>query len=309
MNLAMNIKGLSKTYTDRISGQEKHALESVDLEIPNGSFFGLLGPNGAGKSTLINIIAGLVNKSGGSAEICGYDLDKSPLDVRRSIGVVPQEVVIDPFFTVYETLELYAGYFGVRKQDRRTDELLEALSLADKRNTKPRLLSGGMKRRLLIAKALVHNPKILILDEPTAGVDVDLRLNLWEYVRELNRQGTTILLTTHYLEEAEQLCDQISIINHGNIIANDSTKKMVKRISNKDVTFIFENEISEVPENLTDRNPEITLEGYGLKINFNTKEERVDELILKVHEAGLKIKDIETEETDLEDVFRELVKG
>jgi ABC-2 type transport system ATP-binding protein len=308
MSLAVEIQNLSKFYKTRGGKGNKKALENVDLEIPEGSFFGLLGPNGAGKSTLINIIAGLVNKSSGNVKICGYDLDEEPLEVRRSIGVVPQEVVIDPFFSVYETLEYYAGYFGVRKRDRRTEELLKALSLYDKKDVGPRRLSGGMRRRLLIAKALVHKPKILILDEPTAGVDVELRLNLWDYVKKLNEEGTTVLLTTHYLEEAEQLCDQISIINHGKVIANDSTKNLIKNLGTKDIIFFLSEAISEIPEELKDSNAQIINEGYGIRVTYNFADGNMDALLSKICDAGIVIKDISTEETDLEDVFRILVK-
>lgn len=223
-DFAIEISNLSKIYQKSQKSAAKEALKSVNLKIKKGSFFGLLGPNGAGKSTIINILAGLVNKTAGEVKISGIDIDENPQKAKFKIGIVPQELVIDPFFTVRETLEIYAGYYGLKKSERRTDEIIAALGLKDKANAKPRSLSGGMRRRLLVAKALVHNPEILVLDEPTAGVDVELRNQLWNYVKNLNEQGTTILLTTHYLEEAEQLCDEIAIINHGRVIKHDKKK-------------------------------------------------------------------------------------
>src|SRR6188508_29661 len=212
---AISIEELEKTYAGG-----KRALEGVSLEVPRGQIFGLLGPNGAGKSTMINILAGLVNKTGGSATIWGFDIDAHPRNAKASIGVVPQEIIFDPFFTPRETLEIQAGLYGVPKADRHTMELLRAMRLEDKADAYARTLSGGMKRRLLVAKAMVHSPPILVLDEPTAGVDIELRQQLWDYVKRLNREGVTVVLTTHYLEEAEQLCDRIAIINHGRLITN-----------------------------------------------------------------------------------------
>ena len=217
---AISIDNLQKTYAGG-----KRALDGVTIDVPRGGIFGLLGPNGAGKSTLINILAGLVTKSGGSATIWGFDIDAHPRNAKRSIGVVPQEILFDPFFTPREALEIQAGLYGIPKADRRTMELLRAMRLEDKANAYARTLSGGMKRRLLVAKAMVHSPPILVLDEPTAGVDVELRQQLWAFLRSLNAQGVTIVLTTHYLEEAEQLCDRIAIINHGRLIANAPTRE------------------------------------------------------------------------------------
>ena len=216
---AVTLQGLGKTYKASGKTGAKVALKNVDLEIPRGHLFGLLGPNGAGKSTLINILAGLVNKTEGRAEIWGYDIDRDARQSRAAIGVVPQELNIDPFFTPYELLELQAGLYGVPPKERKTDEILSILGLSDKAKAYTRTLSGGMRRRLMVAKAMVHSPPILVLDEPTAGVDIELRQQLWERVRQLNRAGTTVLLTTHYLEEAEELCDEIAIINHGSVIA------------------------------------------------------------------------------------------
>ncbi len=304
---AIKINNLRKTYKSKFSGQTKEALKGIDLEIPEGSFFGLLGPNGAGKSTIINILAGLVIKTSGNIVVNGFDIDKDETSVRRSIGIVPQEVVIDPFFPVRKTLEYYAGYFGVKKADRRTDEILKALNLYDKAEANPRALSGGMKRRLLIAKALVHNPKVLVLDEPTAGVDVDLRLQLWDYVKRLNKAGTTILLTTHYLEEAQELCDQIAIINHGKVIANDSTKNLIQKLGQKNIIFKFDKKISAVPENLKEFDIQIIENGDAIKFNHKINDSRLDEVIQKLKQNGLEICDISSVETDLEDVFRKLV--
>ena len=221
------MKGLNKIYRALGKGEAAHALVDVDLSIPRGSLFGLLGPNGAGKSTLINILAGLVNKTGGQATVWGCDIDENPRQARAAIGVVPQELNIDPFFTPRELLELQAGLYGVPPRERRTDEILTALGLGDKAHSYARTLSGGMRRRLMVAKAMVHNPPVLVLDEPTAGVDIELRLQLWAHVEELNNRGTTVLLTTHYLEEAEELCDRIAIINHGKVIAWDTKRALL----------------------------------------------------------------------------------
>ena len=225
---AIRIESLSKIYAAK-GAEPKRALDNVSFDVPRGQIFGLLGPNGAGKSTLINILAGLVVKTGGKITIWGFDIDQHPRNAKRSIGVVPQEIIFDPFFTPRETLEIQAGLYGIAPQDRKSDELLAAMHLTDKAHAYARTLSGGMKRRLLVAKAMAHSPPILVLDEPTAGVDVELRRQLWDYVRKLNAQGVTIVLTTHYLEEAEQLCDRIAIIHHGRVIANEPTRELVPR--------------------------------------------------------------------------------
>jgi ABC-2 type transport system ATP-binding protein len=304
-DLALEIRNLNKTYQASARTPAKEALKSINLEVKKGSFFGLLGPNGAGKSTIINILAGLVNKTSGQVKISGIDIDQNQQLAKFKIGIVPQELVIDPFFNVYETLEIYAGYYGIRKKDRRTDEIIEALGLKDKRESKPRSLSGGMRRRLLVAKALVHNPEVLVLDEPTAGVDVDLRNQLWEYVKDLNKKGTTILLTTHYLEEAEELCDEIAIINHGQVIAHDKKDNLMKFMSSKDLIVSCDN-----PENVT-----------GLFIDFKTKvlakdrmsitydpaKTGVESILTILSENKVHIKDISTDQPDLEEVFKHLV--
>ena len=300
--MAISIKNLSKTY----EGAKDKALKNINLNIPEGSIYGLLGPNGAGKSTLINILAGLTIKDKGAVTINGDDLDKDARKTRFSIGVVPQEVIIDPFFSVRETLEYYAGYYGIPKSKRRTDEILKALSLEDKKSVNSRRLSGGMKRRVLIAKALVHSPPILILDEPTAGVDVELRTQLWSYVRELNKNGTTILLTTHYLEEAEELCDNIAIINHGKIIADDKTKSLKKIIDKKQLTLIFAENIKEIPKKLKKFDAKI-IDKNTLSITYSPQKISPDVLIGFTKAENLTIKDLSTQEPDLEDIFRHLV--
>ena len=227
MTAAISIRDLCKTYAGSKGAAPKRALDGVSFDVPQGSIFGLLGPNGAGKSTLINILAGLVTKTSGTARIWGFDIDVNPRNSKNSIGIVNQEILFDPFFTPFETLENQAGFYGVPKGERKTMELLRAVHLEDKANAYARTLSGGMKRRLLVAKAMVHSPPILVLDEPTAGVDVQLRQQLWAYVRELNQRGVTIVLTTHYLEEAEELCDRIGIINHGRVITDKPTRELI----------------------------------------------------------------------------------
>ncbi len=306
----ISVENLRKTYPatkkGKRSNEENEALKGISIDIPQGSIFGLLGSNGAGKSTFINILAGLSLKTSGKITINGYDIDKDPRKTRYSIGVVPQEVALDPFFTVREMLEYYSGYYGVKKADRRTDELLEALSLTDKANVNSRHLSGGMKRRVLIAKALVHTPPILILDEPTAGVDVELRTLLWQYVKDMNNKGTTILLTTHYLEEAEELCDKIAIINHGKIIANDDTSTLINIMDEKQLTLHFTEEINFIPENLLSFDTKI-VDRNSISINYKTSDITVAEFLELVKKSGLTIKDLSTKESDLEDIFRHLV--
>ncbi len=297
---AISIQGLKKTYRDRKSGQEKIALHGIDLEIPRGSFFGLLGPNGAGKSTLINIMAGSVVKTEGSVAIMGHDIDRATRSAKMSIGIVPQELVLDTFFTVRQTLEITAGYYGIPKARRRTDEIIEAMGLKDKANSPSRRLSGGMRRRLLIGKALVHTPPVLILDEPTAGVDVELRHHLWNYVRQLNKAGTTVLLTTHYLEEAEELCDEIAIINHGRIIKRDSTKAMMQGVDSKEVMFTFAKPIAEVPAALAEQS---SIRDGKLVVKYQPSKAAMEDVLKRVREAGLLIQDISTHEVELEDLF------
>lgn len=302
---AVSIKDLVKTYEGTKKSPPKEALRGISLDVPRGSFFGLLGPNGAGKSTLINIMSGLTVKTSGSVEICGYDIERDLRKARGSIGVVPQELVLDVFFTVREALELHAGYYGVPKPKRRTDEIIEAMGLTDKADVPPRRLSGGMRRRLLIAKALVHAPPVLILDEPTAGVDVELRRQLWDYVRELNKQGTTVLLTTHYLEEAEELCDTIAIINHGQLIKMDTTRELMKHFDNKEVV-ITSGKPSAIPPRLSEQF-ETSIDDEGrLVLRYPPSRFTVPQVLEQVKAAGIDVQDIATREAELEDVFRSL---
>src|SRR5215211_4408742 len=244
---AIRIEALSKTYQGK-GAEPKRALNDVSFDVPRGQIFGLLGPNGAGKSTLINILAGLVVKSSGKATVWGFDIEEHPRNAKRSIGIVPQEILFDPFFTPKEALEIQAGLYGIPPEQRRTDALLAAMHLTDKANAYSRTLSGGMKRRLLVAKAMVHSPPVLVLDEPTAGVDVELRRQLWELVSELNAEGVTVVLTTHYLEEAEQLCDRIAIINHGRLIANEPTRELIAKAQDKAVVVEVDRDLDGAPE-------------------------------------------------------------
>ncbi|MDX1292429.1 MAG: ABC transporter ATP-binding protein [Hyphomonas sp.] len=301
-DFAIEVKDLQKIY--RASGKmpEKHALKGLNLQIPRGSIFGLLGPNGAGKSTFINILAGLVNKTSGEASIWGLDIDKYPRQSRAAIGVVNQEIVADPFFTPLEMLELMAGFYGVPKSQRRSLEILTAVGLDDKKDAYVRQLSGGMKRRLMVAKALVHNPPVLILDEPTAGVDVELRRSLWTYVRELHDKGTTIILTTHYLEEAEELCDSIAIVNHGEIVACESTPTLLARLDYKTLVITPKEPLAAVPAALADMDATLRPDGE-LAITFRTSETGIGRLLETVRSNGISIGDLVTEAPDLEDVF------
>lgn len=306
---AIEINNLQKTYKKSKRSPEKKALLGVDLKIKKGSFFGLLGPNGAGKSTIINILAGLVTKTEGEVKIAGIDIDKDQKLSKFKIGIVPQELVIDPFFNVRETLEIYAGYFGIKKADRKTDEIIEALGLKDKALATPRSLSGGMRRRLLVAKALVHSPEILVLDEPTAGVDVELRTQLWNYVRKLNENGTTILLTTHYLEEAEELCDEIAVINHGKVIAIDKKKNLMQLLNQKDLIITFASAIDEKKLQLP-QGVEIKASGeHQISISYDPAKIPVDKILNSVSNVGVEIKDISTKQPDLEEIFKYLVKA
>jgi ABC-2 type transport system ATP-binding protein len=308
MTSAISIEQLKKTYREGKTCEHKEALKGIDLEIPRGSFFGLLGPNGAGKSTLINIMAGLTNKTSGRVSICGHDIDTAMRSARRSIGVVPQELVLDTFFTVREALEIHAGYYGVPREKRRTQHIIEAMGLADKADSHARRLSGGMRRRLLIAKALVHNPPVLVLDEPTAGVDVELRTQLWEYVRKLNAEGTTILLTTHYLEEAEELCDRIAIINHGTLIANEAKTSLMKRIDSKQLILKLAAPLRSIPLALEQLGAQATAEG-DIAISYKPSQANMEEILNKVRSSGIMIRDLVTHEADLEDIFRHLTSA
>jgi ABC-2 type transport system ATP-binding protein len=300
---AISIDNLQKTYAGG-----KRALDGITLDVPRGLIFGLLGPNGAGKSTLINILAGLVTKSGGSATIWGFDIDEHPRNAKRSIGVVPQEILFDPFFTPKEALEIQAGLYGIPRANRRTMELLRAMHLEDKADAYARTLSGGMKRRLLVAKAMVHSPPILVLDEPTAGVDVELRQQLWAFVRSLNQQGVTVVLTTHYLEEAEQLCDRIAIINHGRLIANETTRTLVGMAQEKVVEIVVDRDVAEAPVNDCFDKIELTGE-RTLAITYRKDRVNAGDVLAALHKEGLGIVDVSTREADLEDVFLNLTRA
>ncbi len=298
---AIEAEGLYKTYAGTKTTPPKQALNGIDLKIPRGSIFGLLGPNGAGKSTFINILAGLTKKTSGTVRIWGRDIDERSRDARAAIGVVPQELAADVFFTPRESLEVQAGMYGVPKSERRTDELLAALGLSDKAGAYVRMLSGGMKRRLMVAKAMVHQPPVLILDEPTAGVDVELRRQLWNYVVGLNQMGVTIVLTTHYLEEAQELCDQIAIINRGEVAACEPTGTLLKRLDTRNVVVTPDQPVATAPD-LTGF--ETRLRGGGsFAVTYKTGQSSVEQVLAAVKASGLSIKDIATEDPDLEDVF------
>ncbi len=307
-DIAVDIQGLTKQYPATKRSPAKQALKGVSFQVPRGSFFGLLGPNGAGKSTLINIMSGLVTKSGGRMAICGYDIDTHPRQAKLSIGVVPQELIVDTFFTVRQALDIHAGYYAVPAEQRRTQEIIDALGLSEQADINSRRLSGGMRRRLLIGKALVHNPDVLVLDEPTAGVDVELREQLWAYVRELNERGTTVLLTTHYLEEAQELCDQIAIINHGSLVALDSKVALMRQMDSKEVVFTLGDAIDAAPPGLAEFQTELG-EDNRLCVRYQPTETQMGALIAAVQEAGHSITDISTREPELEDVFRSLTKA
>ncbi|MEE2979956.1 MAG: ABC transporter ATP-binding protein [Pseudomonadota bacterium] len=297
---ALSIRGLRKTYGHGPKATE--ALHGIDLEVPRGAFFGLLGPNGAGKSTLINILAGLVNKTAGTASVWGYDIDAESRAARCAIGVVPQELTIDPFFTPREMLELQAGLYGLRKAERQTDEILAAVGLADKADAYARTLSGGMRRRLLVAKAMVHSPPVLVLDEPTAGVDIALRQQFWNYIGKLNDDGTTVLLTTHYLEEAERFCDTIAIIHEGDLVACEATKTLIRRLDRKAVTVTIAEDIPTLPAALAEFDAELMSPGR-MTIRYRPTETHVGDILAAVAASGLTIVDLSTEEGDLEEIF------
>jgi ABC-2 type transport system ATP-binding protein len=300
--LAIEIKGLQKNYLGKGGKILKTALKGIDLSINEGAFFGLLGPNGAGKSTIINIMAGLVDKTAGEVKINGYDIDTQQKLAKYSIGIVPQELVLDTFFTVREALDIHAGYYGVPKSKRRTDEIINVMGLSDKADAKSRSLSGGMRRRLLIAKALVHSPKILVLDEPTAGVDIELRTQLWEYIRKLNKAGTTILLTTHYLEEAEVLCDEIAIINHGEVVTCQKKDVLMRGFNNKQLLLKLQQEIHDIPSSLK-QNGWRLLEDGRLRLDYQPSEVNIGDVLQQICEAGFSIADISTKDTELEQIF------
>ena len=304
---ALKVEKLSKIYSTK-SSNGVIALNDLNLEVKEGEIFGLLGPNGAGKTTFLNILAGTVIKNSGKVNVWGYDLDQNPREVRSSIGIVPQEVNLDPFFNPKSLLELQAGLYGIAKKDRITDIILKLVSLEKQAHSYARSLSGGMKRRLLIAKAMVHRPPILVLDEPTAGVDVQLRKDLWSNVKSLNKQGVTIILTTHLMYEAEEMCNKIAIINKGNLIKLDTTENLLDSIKTKKIIFKVKKVQKINSENLNgikfsyNSNNEIT-------VSYERKKHKIDEIIDKIKSSGIEIYDISTDEGNLEDVFIDLTKS
>lgn len=300
---AIRVENVTKIYEG-----ETRALDNVNLTVPRGTIFGLLGPNGAGKSTLINILAGLVNKTAGSVSIWGFDINRDPRNAKASIGIVNQETTFDPFFTPAETLDIQAGLYGISVRARRTAALLRAVRLEDKADAYARTLSGGMKRRLMIAKAMVHAPPVLVLDEPTAGVDIDLRRQLWDYVRELHAGGITVVLTTHYLEEAEDLCDQIAIINHGKLIADKPTRELVDMAQEKAVVVTVDNDIATPPDKIAFEKIE-QIDARTLSITYRKDKVNAGDVLTALSGAGHNIIDVSTREADLEDVFLNLTRS
>ena len=303
---AIETENLCKTYA--AAGAGHAALRDVSLAVPRGAFFGLLGPNGAGKSTLINILAGLVIKTSGAVRVWGHDIEVEMRRARSAIGVVPQELNIDPFFTPREILDLQAGLYGVPKKKRRTDAILEAVGLSAQANAYARTLSGGMRRRLLVAKAMVHSPPVLVLDEPTAGVDVELRRSLWDHVRELNAAGTTILLTTHYLEEAEALCNTIAIINRGRLIACEAKDALLRRLDSKEMAIVLDRPLAEMPGTLEKFHVEHP-SPERLVFHYPPSQVGGGEILAAVQAAGLAVRDVTTRESDLEDIFLTLTRA
>ena len=300
---SIEAKNVNKTFLKRT--QKINALIDFSIKIKSGTIHGLLGPNGAGKSTFINILAGLVKKNSGEVNICGINIDKNIKLSKFKIGIVPQELNIDPFFSPVELLELQAGLYGVPRKMRKTEEILENLKLTDQRNAYARTLSGGMRRRLLIGKALVHDPEIIILDEPTAGVDIDIRASVWDYIKRISKQGKTVCLTTHYLEEAENLCDNISIINHGKKIIEGSKNELLNIISTKTVSFVLERNIL-VPNQLNEFKPILT--NNILKLSYDKNKTNIKNIIDLLTANQIGFKEINTSEGDLEDVFIKVIK-
>jgi len=303
----LTVKNLNKIYSKKGSISTQ-ALKNLNLQVKEGEIFGLLGPNGAGKSTFINILGGSVIKTDGEVNVWGFNLDKNPRQVRASIGIVPQEVNLDPFFSPKKLLELQAGLYGIKKKDRITDTILKLVSLEKQANSYSRSLSGGMKRRLLVAKAMVHQPPIIILDEPTAGVDVDLRKTLWQNLRSLNNQGITIILTTHYLEEAEKMCDRIGILNHGELVALDTTENLLDRIQTKIVHFTIDKK-SNITDNALESLKIILNNQNKLSVSYEKSKINIDIILSMLKEQNIKIIDISTDDGDLEDVFLRLTKN
>ena len=307
-NAAISIENLTKVYAGDKRNAPKKALDDVTFSVPRGGIFGLLGPNGAGKSTLINILSGMVDKTSGKASIWGFDIDEDRRNAKAAIGIVPQEIVFDPFFTPVEVLDVMAGYYGITKSQRRSWELLRAVHLEDKAHAYSRSLSGGMKRRLLIAKAMVHSPPILVLDEPTAGVDVDLRRQLWELVTQMNEDGVTVVLTTHYLEEAEELCDRIAIINHGKLIADKPTGELIAMAREKVVELTLDRDVATAPTHPAFTDSQIIGE-RTVAITYDKDRMNAGEVLTALASQGFAIVDVTTREPDLEDVFVQLTSA
>ncbi len=305
---AISIKNLVKYYGKKNSSSKHLALNNLSLSVPTGSIFGLLGANGAGKSTLINILAGTVIKDSGTAKIMGVDIDEFPKKARSLIGIVPQEITFDSFFPLDQALEFTAGYFGIKPHLRKTEQILKALSLWDKRHVLPRKLSGGMKRRFLIAKAMVHSPKLLILDEPSAGVDIELRTQLWDYVRELNRQGVTIIITTHYLAEAQELCDEIAFLDHGQIIKQDSKDNLLRELGARHVDIEFSNFVNLEDFKFSNKINVQKISDNILRFELNSLKNDYSTLLKDIQLSGIKIKDLRSREPDLEQIFHKIIK-
>ena len=301
-NKIIEVSGLTKKY----ASSNSFALDHIDLTIESGSIFGLLGPNGAGKSTFINILSGLTKKSSGKVKVCGIDLDENPKTVRGNIGVVPQEINIDPFFSPIQIMDIQAGLYGVKKNNNKNLEILKNLNLLEKATAYSRSLSGGMKRRLMVAKAMVHNPPLLILDEPTAGVDVELRSKLWDSIRSLNKKGVTIILTTHYLKEAEILCDRIAVINKGKVIACDKKKRFMQLLDEKELIIEFSEQIKKIPNEIKKYCKKKSYKSLTLK--FKKSKISTADIIKIFVEKKFKLKEISTKESDLEDIFIKLLK-
>ncbi len=303
----LTVKNLNKVYAKN-GTKQIHALNNLNLEVKEGEIFGLLGPNGAGKSTFINILGGSVVKTGGEVDVWGFNLDKNPRQVRASIGIVPQEVNFDPFFSPRKLLELQAGLYGIREKDRITDTILKLVSLEEQADSYARALSGGMKRRLLVAKAMVHQPPIIILDEPTAGVDVELRNTLWENVKSLNKEGVTTILTTHYLEEAEKMCDRIGILSGGKLVALDTTKNLLERIQTK-IVYVTTDKKTNIQDNTFESLKVISNDGKRLALSYEKSKLSIDSIITEIKKQDVIIQDISTDDGDLEDVFLRLTKS
>ncbi len=306
-NVAISVRDLNKIYGVG-SKNEKVALNNISLEVKKGSIFGLLGPNGAGKSTFINILADLVRKTSGHIDIFGMSHHENLKDVKKLMGIVPQELNIDPFFTPYELLEIQAGLFGVPKKNRRTNEILKLLALEDKSHAYARTLSGGMRRRLLIAKAMVHDPEILILDEPTAGVDVELRANLWNNINKLNNEGKTIIITTHYLHEAEELCNEIAIVDNGNLITRDTTSNIKSLIDRKQIIISLDSKNFNI-DPIMGLDVECEINSGNLIINYKPSEVSFNKILDALQLSSIRVKDLTINETKLEDVFLKLTKN